>query len=74
MNWDLSKLYASFDDAQFISDMNKLENMAKDGKKLVDALCAGENIVDTLKQAIRLMQAELEGRKQIEEAAKASEA
>jgi len=57
MNWDLSKLYASFDDAQFISDLNALETMAEDGKKLVNVLCTGENTVDTLHQAVRLMQA-----------------
>ncbi|MBQ3574720.1 MAG: M3 family oligoendopeptidase [Clostridia bacterium] len=60
MNWDLSKLYASFDDAQFISDMNALEAMAEDGKKLVDALCAGENTVATLHQAVLLMQAAMD--------------
>ncbi len=64
MNWDLGKLYASFSDAQFISDMDRLENMAAEGKALLDALKTGENETAALKNIIELMQAamDLDGR------------
>lgn len=56
MNWDLSKLYANFSDAQFLSDMDALETMAETGKKLIAEISTAENEATALRSIIELMQ------------------
>ena len=51
MDWDLTRLYADFDD-KFDADLDKAAELAKSGLQFMRGLKAGENDVENMKEAI----------------------
>lgn len=57
MNWDLSRLYAGFDDDNFVSDMTLLRDMIDGARTCIDNLADGDDEVESLRAVVERLQA-----------------